>query len=110
MSFLTRDLMKLDYYGICSNTKRWVSGFLTKRLRRVCVNRQCSDWSPVLSGTPQGTVLGPHLFLLHIKGIHEKVTNTTRLFADDCLLYRPINLVEDEKALQEDLDTLVQWS
>ena len=105
-----RLLMKLDYYGIRSNTKRWISGFLTKRLQRVCVNGQCSYWSPVLSGTPQGTVLGPHLFLLHINDIHEKVTSTTRLFADDCLLYRPINSVEDEKALQEDLDTMVQWS
>ena len=105
-----RLLMKLDYYGIRSNTKRWISGFLTKRLQRVCVNGQCSDWSPVLSDTPQGTVLDPHLFLLHINNIHEKVTSTTRLFADDCLLYRPINSVEDEKALQEDLDTMVQWS
>ena len=106
-----RLLMKLDYYGIRSNTKRWISGLLTKRLQRVCVNGQCSNWSPILSGTPHGTVLGPHLFLLHINNIHEKkVTSTTRLFADDCLLYCPINLVEDEKALQEDLDTMVQWS
>ena len=88
-----RLLMKLDYYGIRSNTKRWISGFLTKHLQLVCVNGQCSDWSPVLSGTPQGTVLGPHLFLLHINDIHEKVTSTTRFFADDCLLYRPINSI-----------------
>ena len=105
-----RLLMKLDYYGIRSNTKIWISGFLTKRLQRVCVNGQCSDWSTVLSGTPQGTVLGPHLFLLHINDIQEKVTSTTRLFSDDCLLYRPSNSVEDEKAFQEDLDTMVQWS
>ena len=105
-----RLLMKLDYHGIHSNTKRRISRFLTKRLQRVCVNGQCSDWSPVWSGTPQGTVFGPHLFLLLINDIHEKVTSTTRLFAHDCLLYRPINSVEDEKALQEDLDTMVQWS
>ena len=86
-----RLLMKLDYYGIRSNTKRWISGFLTERIQRVCINGQCS------SGTPQGTVLGPHLFPVHINDIHEKVTSTTRLFADDCLLYRLINSVEDEE-------------
>ena len=102
-----RLLMKLDYYGIHSNTKRWISAFLTKCLQCVCVNGQCCDWSPVLSGTPQGTVLGPYLFLLHINDIHKKVTSTTRLFADDSLLYRPINSVKDEKPLQEDLNT---WS
>ena len=105
-----RLLMKLDFYGIRRKNKQWISSFLTKRYQRVCVNGTSSKWLPVLSGTPQGTVLGPHLFLLHINDIHEKVTSTTRLFADDCLLYRPIKSAEDEIALQQDLDTMVQWS
>ena len=105
-----RLLKKLDFYGIQSNTKNWIAGFLTKRLQRVCVNGKSSEWLPVLSGTPQGTVLGPHLFLLHINDIHEKVSSTTRLFADDCLLYRTIESAEDEETLQKDLDTMVQWS
>ena len=103
-------LMKLDYYGIRANTKDWIASFLTKRYQRVCVNGQSSDWKPVLSGTPQGTVLAPHLFLLHINDIHHQVSSTTRLFADDCLVYREINSAEDEAALQSDLNTMVNWS
>ena len=105
-----RLLKKLDYYGIRSNAKSWISGFLTERLQRVRVNGSSSDWMPVLSGTPQGTVLGPHLFLLYKNDIHKKVSSTVRLFADDCMLYRTINSVEDERILQRDLNTMVQWS
>ena len=105
-----RLLWKLDYYGIRSNTKSWITGFLTERLQRVCVNGNSSDWMPVLSGTPQGTALGPHLFLLYINDIHEKVSSTVRLFADDCMLYRTIDSAEDEKILQQDLDYMVEWS
>ena len=105
-----RLLMKLDYYGIRSNTKNWITSFLTQRYQRVCVNGQCSEWKPVLSGTPQGTVLGPHFFLLYINDIHHQVSSTTRLFADDCLVYREVNSTEDEAALQSDLNTMVRWS
>ena len=103
-------LMKLDYYGIRANTKNLIASFLTKRYQRVCVNGQSSAWQPVLSGTPQGTVLGPHLFLFHINDIHHQVSSITRLFADDCLVYREINSTEDEAALQSDLNTMVNWS
>ena len=103
-------LHKLDYYGIRSDNLRWVTNFLTKRLQRVCVNGKHSDWKPVLSGTPQGTVLGPHLFLLFINDIHDKVKSTTKLFADDCMLYRPIKSVNDVDILQQDLDAMVEWS
>ena len=102
-------LHKLDYYGIRSDNLRWVTNFLTKRLQRVCVNGKHSDWKPVLSGTPQGTVLGPHLFLLFINDIHDKVKSTTKLFADDCMLYRPIKSVNDVDILQQDLDAMVEW-
>jgi hypothetical protein len=105
-----RLLMKLDYYGIRGKTKNWISSFLTKRFQRVVVNGTSSRWLPVLSGTPQGTVLGPHLFLLHINDIHEGLSSTTRLFADDCLLYKDIKTREDEISLQEDLAKMVKWS
>ncbi|XP_055496363.1 uncharacterized protein LOC129700131 [Leucoraja erinacea] len=104
-----RLLRRLDFCSVRSNTKQWIASFLTKHLQRVCVNGKSSDWRPVLSGTPQGTVLGPHLFLIYINDIHENVTSMTRLFADDCWLYRLIKLADDKDALQKDLDTMVEW-
>ena len=64
----------------------------------------------VLSGVPQSTVLGPLLFLLHINDLPSVVTSQVRLFADDCLLYRPILSGADRVALQRDLDSLEKWS
>ena len=66
----------------------------------------------VLSGVPQGTVLGPLLFLVYINDITDQVSPGTlcRLFADDCLLYRPIHSLEDQLILQRDLDALQRWT
>ncbi len=61
------------------------------------------------SGVPQGTVLGPLIFLLHINDLPDIVSSTSHLFADDCLLYRVIRMMEDQIALQKDLDALVEW-
>ena len=58
---------------------------------------------------PQGTVLGPLLFLLHINDLPSVVTSSVRLFADDCLLYRPIRCAADQVALQRDLSALQHW-
>ena len=62
------------------------------------------------SGVPQGTVLGPLLFLCHINDLPLAVDSTVRLFADDCLLYRDIKSFDDHVKLQSDLDKLEQWS
>ena len=62
--------------------------FLTDQRRRVVVNGSSSRWSSVLSGVPQGTVLGPILFLLFINGLTASVASGIRMFADDCVLFR----------------------
>jgi hypothetical protein len=69
-----------------------------------------SSSAPVLSGVPQGTVLGPLLFLIFINDISADISSSIRLFADDCLLYREIRSSSDCDALQADLDKLVTWS
>ena len=66
----------------------------------------------VLSGVPQGTVLGPLMFPLYVNDICAKVSpqTTIKLFADDSLLYRTIDTVTDETQLQQNLDSMVDWS
>ena len=64
---------------------------------------------PVVSGVPQGTVLGPLLFLLYINDLPQKVSSTARLFADDSLLYLQISSTADTAELQRDIDRLQQW-
>ena len=91
-----RLLIKLDHCGIRGSTKRWIEIFLTKRQQRVTINGSPSNWENVLSGVPQGTVLGPHLFLLFINDINETVSSNLRLFAIDCLVFWTIKTSEDE--------------
>ena len=67
------------------------------------VNGSSSKWSPVLSGVPQGTVLGPILFLLFINDLPSLVSSSVKLFADDSVLYRDIESSADHDKLQEDL-------
>ena len=74
------------------------------------VDGESSEEAAVISGVPQGTVLGPLLFILYIDDISEGISSTIRLFADDALVYRKITSRTDTATLQKDLDKLVQWS
>ena len=85
----------------------WIASFLTQRKMCVVVEGETSRQNDVGSGIPQGTVLGPLLFLCHI---NEHVISQIRLFADDCLLYRPINSPKDHQILQQDLNNLQIWA
>ena len=78
--------------------------------QRVVVNGVKSDWAPVVSGVPQGTVLGPLLFSLYINDIPVGIDSQIRLFADDCVCYREIRTVEDTLKLQKDIDLLGSWA
>lgn len=104
-----RLLAKLSNYGIQGNTHRWIDNFLTKRHQRVVVDGETSDWVRVESGVPQGTVLGPVLFLSYINDLPLTVDSKVRLFADDCVIYRPIHSTNDCHALQKDLTELEKW-
>ena len=80
------------------------------RQQRVVVNGIKSDWASVLSGVPQGTVLGPVLFSLYFNDSTTDTDSEIRLFADDCVCYREIKGTEDTVKLQEDIDRLGCWA
>lgn len=103
-------LAKLQHYGIQGKTLQWIRSFLEDRSQQVVVNGTSSKPAPVLSGVPQGTVLGPILFLIYINDITEGIRSKLRLFADDALLYCPIKTEADHVQLQQDLKTLENWA
>ena len=104
-----RLLRKLSHYGIRGQTLSWIRAFLSNRSQRVVVDGVQSDSAPVISGVPQGTVLGPILFLLFINDLPNDLSSSVRLFADDCIVYRKIRSRKDSELLQGDLDILTQW-
>ena len=83
---------------------KWINAFLCYRQQLVAANGVKSDWAPVVCGVPQGTVLGPLLFFLHINDITADIESEIRLFADDCVCYREIKDTEDTLKLQGDIE------
>ena len=82
-----------------SDLSVWIDSFLCNRQQRVVVNGAKSQWAPVLSGVPQGTVRGPLLFSLYINDIMIGIDSEIRLFADDCVCYRQTESTEDTSKL-----------
>ena len=87
-----------------------MDNFLSDRSQSVVVNGTKSAPAPVLSGVPQGSVLGPVLFLSYINDIVEAASSEVRLFADDCVCYRVIENHNDCSELQRDITHLAQWA
>ena len=104
-----RLLLKLGQYGVGGKVNGWLSGFLKDRKQRVVVGGDHSNWASVDSGVPQGTVLGPLLFLAYINDLPEDLHCSVRLFADDCVIYKNINCTQDAELLQTDLESLSAW-
>ena len=93
-------LHKLHYYCIRNKTLEWIKSFLLGRSRRVHVNGAKSDWVDVTSGVPQGTVLGPFLFISYLNDIACNHNSKIKLFTDDAVLYRDILSSQDEVIFQ----------
>ena len=105
-----RLLYKLRCLGINGNLLNWIESFLTNRRQRVKINRSYSHWSKVKSGVPQGSVLGPILFILYINDLPNTIKASCRIFADDTKLIQAIKTKEDSERLQKDLNSLAEWS
>ena len=104
-----RLLHKLDYYGVRGDTLHWIQSLLSYRKQQVLFGGDMSVEAEVISGVPQGWVLGPFLFLAFINDLPESTSSDTRLSADDALLYRHNGSSDDAKQLQQDLDALQHW-
>ena len=105
-----RLLKKAEAYGIRGKLLLWIESFLTGRKQRVIVNGGKSTWADVVSGIPQGSVLGPILFLIFIDDLPDSIEGLVKIFADDTKVFSAIHDEEDSKSLQKDLDSLSEWS
>ena len=101
---------KLRCYGIGDRVLSWIESFLEDRMQQVSLYGNLSDLVPVRSGVPQGSVLGPLLFLLYVNDLPDAVTSNVRMFADDTKLFSGISSEHDVRTLQADLNALVEWS
>ena len=105
-----RLLSKLAYYGIKGELLSWLRAWLTNRNQTVVVEGEKSKPTRVKSGVPQGTVLGPLMFLVYINDICNGIDSQIRLFADDTIVYGVVRGLQDASTLQHDLDRLFDWS
>ena len=100
----------LESIGIHGQIVSWVQDFLSNRVQQVNVNGTKSDRAKVISGIPQGSVLGPILFVLYINDLPNNISSDVFMFADDTKVFRIIERHEDQTLLQDDLDKLSAWS
>ena len=106
-----RLLYKLNHLGVRGHLLAWIGGFLTGRRQRVILRNGASSWKKVTSGVPQGSILGPLLFLLYVNDIPDAISSSiAKMFADDTKVYNSIVTSADCDALQADLNALAAWS
>ena len=102
---------KLRHLGFKTNLLRWFKSYLYHRRQQVTVLGVTSPALPVTSGVPQGSILGPVLFLLYVNDLPDKISSSSiAAFADDTKIFKRISSITDNIHLQEDLNSLVQWS
>lgn len=105
-----RLLVKLAGYGINGHILEWIRHFLTGRKQRVGVAGTFSEWAEVDSGVPQGSVLGPVLFVCYINDMPDNIASFIYMYADDTKIFRRADSDRDRQALQRDIDELARWA
>lgn len=104
-------LKKIEGYGITGNLLRWLENYISNRYQRFITRNCLSEKGNLKGGVPQGSVLGPLLFLLYINDIADNTQSFSRLFADDTsLLYSSTNINEIEFRVNSDLSKIYNWS
>ena len=106
-------IFKLKQNGINGNLLKLINNYLTNRKQRVVLNGITSEWLPLHSGVPQGSVLGPLLFLIYINDLTDNIESSMKLFADDSSLFLCVSknqIIESHMQLLRDLDTIAKWA
>jgi len=105
-----RLLVKVKAYGIRGNLLEWIEDFLKGRRQRVIVNSAASAWEGVRSGIPQGSVMGPVLFVLFINDLPDQLESRVLMYADDTKIYAKVNNEAEQNRLQDDLANVLRWA
>lgn len=105
-----RLVKKLHCYGVRGKILNWIESFLHGRRQQVSVGGGHSGWGDVTSGVPQGSVLGPILFVIFINELPSRVQSNIKMFADDTKISLPISCTQDAQILQDDIHKLEDWS
>ena len=104
-------LYKIESLGISGNLLNLFRIFLNDRHQRVVRNGQLSDWAPILAGVPQGSILGPLLFLMYINDLPDNLNSLIKLFADDTSLFSTVyDPNHSAKVLNDDLNKISEWA
>ena len=102
---------KLALLGVSGDLWLWIRSYLTERFQCVCIEECRSELLPVVSGVPQGSILGPLLFLVYINDLPAVINHSSLfLFADDAKCGKLIRCSQDSVQLQYDLDSMGSWS
>ena len=105
-----RLIRQVNSFGITGKALNWLKAFLSNRKQKVRVNGAESEWAPVLSGIPQGSILGPILFSLFVNDLPNEIQSLISLFADDTKIHIPLTTDDAANQLQEDLWKLEIWA
>ena len=105
-----RLLAKLRAYGFDGLTLKWIEAFLKERRQRVVQGEIVSDWAEIFSGVPQGSVIGPLLFVLFINDLPRELVNVSKLYADDTKMFSQMVSELSAAKLQVDLDSAFNWT
>ena len=103
-------LQKLKAIKFSESTIKWFKSYLSERIFLVNIENKLSDFGEISCGVPQGSILGPLLFLIYVNDVPQAVSSTLLLYADDsCILYQHKDVVQIEKRLNEDFENLCDW-
>ena len=103
-------IKKMKYLGFSKNVIAWFKSYLSERKFKININTSYSSPSNLICGVPQGSILGPLLFLLYINDLPQAIVSDSLLYADDtCIVFQHKNVTEIEKQLLRDFSSLCDW-